>query len=125
MQLLTFRIGAHLLALPAQNVTSVGREAGAAATDGTAVLDLSALIDHGGQRPDRPPVIRCQDGTRTVEMLVDRILGLEHCADGDIRPWPGLLGHLALFGGTALIGGRVFQLLDVPALMKRGKGRRR
>lgn len=124
MQLLTFQIGAHLLAVPAQRVLSVGRE-GAAAADGSAVLDLATLVDPGGRRSDRRPVIRCQDGQRTVEMLVDQILGLEHCADGDVRPWPRLLASLPLFNGAALIGGRVFQLLDVAALTKRAKGRRR
>ncbi|MRR10563.1 hypothetical protein EG831_10925 [bacterium] len=79
----------------------------------------------GGQRPERPPVIRCQDGPRTVEILVDRIMGLEHCSDGDVRPWPSLLGRQALFTGTALIGGKLYQLLDVAALTRRGKGRRR
>ena len=70
-------------------------------------------------------MIRYRDGTRTVELLVDRILALEHCADSAIQPWPGLLKSLPLFTGAAVIGDRLFQVIDFGALKPRAKGRRR
>jgi len=127
VQLLTFQVGPHLFALPAATVLSVGRQGAEAdgAGPAAATLDLGELVDPAGRREGPRPVIRYRDGARTVELLVDRILALEHCAAGTVRPWPGLLRRLALFTGVALIGGRLFHLLDTAALKPRGKGRRR
>lgn len=127
MQLLTFQVGGYLLAVPARTVLSVGREGSEA--DGTgpanASVDLSAIIDPGGVRAGQRPVIRYRDGARTVELLVDRILALEHCADSAIQPWPGLLRSLSMFTGAAVIGDRLFQVIDFGAIKARTKGRRR
>ena len=127
MQLLTFQVGVHLLAVPAPRILSVGREG--AETDGTgpatATVDLAAFLGMGDAGAGQRPVIRYRDGTRTVELKVDRILALEHCADGAVKPWPGLLRSLPLYSGAAIIAGRIVQVIDLGALTARRKGHRR
>jgi hypothetical protein len=127
VQLLTFQVGAHLLAVPAPRILSVGRDG--AETDGTgpaaATVDLAAVLGAGDGNAGGRPVIRYRDGSRTVELKVDRILALEHCADGAVKPWPGLLRPLSFFTGAAVIAGRIVQVIDLGALTARRKGPRR
>jgi hypothetical protein len=127
VQLLTFQVGVHLLAVPAPGILSVGREG--AETDGTgpatASVDLAAFLGLGDGDAGQRPVIRYRDGTRTVELKVDRILALEHCADGAVKPWPGMLRGLPLYTGAAVIAGRIVQVIDLSTLTARRKGPRR
>ncbi|MDI6740568.1 MAG: chemotaxis protein CheW [Candidatus Edwardsbacteria bacterium] len=126
MQLLTFLIGSHRLAVLAQRVLSVGHERkgrdGAGSDD---AIDLAAVLDLHEPPKGTRPVIRFDNRSQMVELRVDRILALHTCEDGAIQPWPALLKPLAFFTGAVAIDGRLFQVIDLGKIAARRKGRRR
>jgi chemotaxis signal transduction protein len=126
MQLLTFQIGRYLLALPAAQVLSVGREGqapgGAAAGD---TVDLAAILGVETADAEQRPVIRSNQSGRIVELKVDRILALESCEGEAVRGWPGLLRPVNIYTGVALISGRLFPVIDISRIKDWRKGRRR
>jgi len=126
VQLLTFQIGQHLLAIPAQQVLSVGREQGGQRAAAKAdKVDLAGLLGIAAGLDGQRPVIRSNQGGRIIELQVDRILALENCDDGAVRPWPALLRTLAIYSGVSVIDGRLFPILDIGRFKDWRKGRRR
>ena len=126
MQLLTFQVGPHLLALPALQVVSVGREQESdrpAAAAGK--VDLDGFLGVGTEQRSHRPMIRFNQAGRIIELRVDRILALESCDDKAVQPWPGLLKSLVFYSGVAVIGGQLFPIIEVGKIKDWRKGRRR
>ena len=126
MQLLTFQVGPHLLAMPAQSVVSVGRGQ-EGERDGAAgnKVDLDGFLGLTAERRPGRPMIRFSHSGRTIDLQVDRILALENCEDRAVQPWPRLLKPLAYYSGVAVIGGKLFPIIDVGKVKDWRRGRRR
>jgi chemotaxis signal transduction protein len=122
MRFLTFEIGGHRLAVPAENVVSVGRPYAKEKVHST---DVRRLLGAGSGDEAGPQVITCRVRKKLVEFPVDRVLNLEECRDQQIKPWPAALSGHSLFKGLVDLKGSLFLILDLePVSAEAGRIRR-
>ena len=81
-----------------------------------AVIDLSRELGNGSELPEEAIMIVCRDDDFAAGILVDRILDI---VDATLtvqcsRPRAGLLG-------AAVVQGKVTDIIDLPALLRRGE----
>lgn len=113
MRLLTFQIGGHRLAVPAEAVASVGRPY---TKEKVHPVDVRGRLGGRSGVGGGQPVITCRAGRRLLEFEVDRVLNLGEYPEGRLRPWPSVLGPSRLFKGVADLESGLFLMLDLEAL---------
>lgn len=112
MRFLTFQIGGHRLAVPAESVASVGKPY---RKEKVRPVDIRRRLGAGPSADEGQPVITCRHRRSLLEFPVDRVLNLEEYLSDQLGPWPAVLSFNRLFKGVAELDGALFFLLDLEA----------
>lgn len=122
MRFLTFQIGGHRLAVPAESVAAVGKPY---RKEKVRPVDIRRRLGAGPSGDEGQPVITCRHRKSLVEFPVDRVLNLVDCRQDQLKTWPGTLRANRLFRGVADLEGLLFLLLDLEAVSaEAGRARR-
>lgn len=113
-------MGQHRLALKAEYVNSVSRqEAKTPTLTSSGKRDLFAMnkinlaeklrIDISSS--DR--LIKCNVNGKSMELLVEKILGLIESSDAELMAWPSLIKKITVFSGILMVNSDMYLLLDI------------
>ena len=113
MRILTFEIGGHRLAIPADAIDSVGKQSSQSRAQ---ALDLRRCLGLGPSSGQSNVAIIFHHGKKTWEFIADRVLNLEEYREDEIKPWPRTLGYHRLFSGILTLEGGIFLMLNLETI---------
>lgn len=117
MRILAFTIGQHHLGLPADHISSVGRrdlsQGKKEKKKAAPALEYNLADAMGVAATSSDQVIVCNLNGRSINLLVEKIIGLVDLNEETLTGWPAILNKIPVFYGVAVADSGMYLLLDL------------